>query len=92
MSVLRTALRRSEASLRVIRFGRWQLAVICAFVLVLWVACALGLIRERWFVIFYSLVSLATVVPWFFGLRAYERRVLAERANCERLLQDQALP
>ena len=50
------------------------------------------LIGERWFVILYSFVSVVTVVPWFFGLRWYERRVLAERANCERLLQDQTLP
>jgi hypothetical protein len=87
-SVLIAGLRRADASLKVFRLGRVHLAVIGAFVLVLWASELGGLISARGFLVFYTLVcaaSAASYLPW---LAWRERRVNQEREQCQRLLDD----
>ena len=87
-SVLISGLRRADASLKVIRLGRVHLAVIAAFVVVLWATELGGLISARDFLVFYSLVCAAAAafyLPWFAWR---EKRVNQERAVCQRLLDD----
>jgi len=85
-SVLSTGVRRADASLRLVRLGRAHLAVIAAFVAVLWACEAAGLIHAWDFLVFYTIVCAVTAachLPW---LAWREKRVLQERTICERLL------
>jgi len=87
-SVLVSGLRRADASLGVIRLGRVHLALIGAFVLVLWASEWGGLISARDFLVFYTLVCTAAAafyLPWFAWR---QMRVNRERAECQRLLND----
>ena len=88
--VLAVALRRADASLRAIRVGRWQVAIIAGFVATLWVTQVIGLIDARGFLVFYSAVSAATVIPYVIWLGRRETRVRGERAACGKLLEDLA--
>ena len=87
-SVLISGLRRADASLKVLWVGRVHLAVIAAFVAILWASELGGLINARDFLVFYTLVCAAMVafyLPWFAWR---EKRVNRERAECQRLLED----
>jgi hypothetical protein len=86
--VLTSGLRRAHASLRAIRMGRWHVAIIAAFVAVLWITEAIGLIEARNFLILYTSVCAATLIPYLKWLGWRRRRVLAERATCQRLLNE----
>ncbi len=88
--ILTVALRRADASLRAIRVGRWQVAIIAAFVATLWVTQMIGLIDARGFLVFYSAVSAATVIPYVVWLGRREIRIRGERAACGKLLEDLA--
>jgi hypothetical protein len=87
-SVLALGLRRADASLRVLRLGRVHLAVIGAFVLVLWATELGGLINARRFLVIYSLTCAAMAALYLPWLAWRERRVSQERAECQRLLDD----
>src|SRR5262249_41170114 len=53
-ALLRTGMRRAESALQTMRLGRWHIAVVAAFVALLWIVEALGLMHERGFLIFYT--------------------------------------
>jgi hypothetical protein len=87
-SILVAAVRRADASLRVGRLVRVHLAVIAAFVVVLWACEVAGLIHARTFLVFYTAVCAVTAagsLPW---LAWREKRLYRERATCERLLTE----
>jgi len=86
--VLTVALRRADASLRAVRVGRWQVVIIASFVAILWAAQAMGLIHASGFLVFYSAACVVTVIPYFIWLGRREKRVVAERAACRKLLED----
>src|ERR1700681_4787313 len=46
-SVLRTGVRRADASIRAIRIARWHIAIILLVVATLWITEATGLIQAR---------------------------------------------
>lgn len=86
--VLRAGLRRAEAAMRAIRVGRWHVVMILVFVAALWITEAAGLIRARWFLVLYTAMCAASVLPYALWLRWRARRAAAERAICRRLLDD----
>ena len=88
--MLGVALRRADASLQAIRVGRWQVTIIVSFVAILWATQVIGLIDVVGFLVFYSAVSAATIIPYVLWLGRREQRLLAERAVCRRLLEDLA--
>ena len=48
-SILRIGIRRADATLRAIQIGRWHLALIAGFVVVLWLLADAGqAIIDRW--------------------------------------------
>lgn len=85
-SLLKVGMRRAESSLRAIRIGRWHVAIILAFVLTLWAAEALRLIRAIDFLIMYTTVCLAVSVVSWLWMNWRENRVRSERGACIRLL------
>jgi hypothetical protein len=87
-SVLVLGVRRADASLKVLRLGRVHLAVIGAFVVILWVSELIGLIDARDFVVLYTLVCAATAAFYLPWLAWRQKRVIRERAMCQRLLDD----
>ena len=87
-AVLISGMRRADASLKVLRLGRIHLAVIAAFVVVLWATELGGLISAGGFVWLYTLVCAATVALYLPWLAWREKRVQRERAQCQRLLDD----
>jgi hypothetical protein len=87
-SVLVSGMRRAEASLKVLRLGRVHMAVIGAFVLVLWATELGGLIDARDFVVLYTLICAAMAAFYLPWIAWREKRVNQERAECQRLLDD----
>lgn len=86
-SLLQVGLRRAEASLAAVGIARWHLAILSAFIAVLWIVELLGLTHARGFVIFYTVFCVALSVPGWFWLRHRERRLQSERRECESLLR-----
>lgn len=86
--LLETAMRRTHASLRVIRLGRIHTYVIAAFVLVLWLIEAMGLIQARSFLVLYSAVCIVACTAHVLWCRVSERRLIKEREICTRLLAE----
>lgn len=85
-SILRIGVRRAEASLRVMRVGRWHIAIIASFVAVLWMLQLMGFIDAWAFLVFYTAVcAIVSLVSWFWMARRI-RAVSAERDACARLL------
>ena len=87
-SVLVSGVRRADASLKVLRLGRVHLALIVAFVLILWVAELGGLISARDFLVLYTLVCAATVALYLPWIAWRVKRVGGERAACQQLLDE----
>lgn len=85
-SILRIGIRRADATLRAIQIGRWHLAVIAGFVMVLWILQALGFIAAVDFLVFYTLVCGAVSLGWWLWMRGRTRSAIAERDECSRLL------
>ena len=86
--VLRACLVRAEASLRAIRIGQFGVAVVGAFVAVLWVAQASGLVRALDFLVIYSLASAGICLPYFLYLWWRTQQIRREQAACTRLMSD----
>lgn len=85
-SILRVGINRAESSLRAITIGRWHVAIIAIFVVLLWAVEALGFIQAVDFLIFYTAICLAVcTVSWLWMIRR-ETRVRSELAACHRLL------
>ena len=86
-SLLGVCMRRAESSLRAIRIGRWHIAIIAVFVMMLWILEAFGFIDAIDFLTIYTAVCLAlSVVSWLWMVWR-ERRVRSEHAACARLLE-----
>lgn len=85
-SILRIGIRRADATLRAIRIGRWHLALIAGFVVVLWILQALGFIAAVEFLVFYTLVCGVVSLGWWLWMRGRTRSATAEREACNRLL------
>jgi hypothetical protein len=87
-SVLVLGVRRAEASLKVLRLGRVHLAVVGAFVAVLWASELIGLISARDFLVLYTLVCAAGAALYLPWLAWRQKRLNQELAVCQRLLDD----
>jgi MFS family permease len=87
-SILRTSLARTDASLAAVRLGRWHCAVIAGFVVLLWITQAAGLIDAKRFLLFYTTVCAAILLFYLPWLSWRKWRLLQERKNCQRLLED----
>jgi Na+/melibiose symporter-like transporter len=87
-SLLRTGVRRADATLRTARFGWSAFVLIGGFILALWVAERLGYIEETWFVIVYTVVGAVTLGFAWLGMRGRIDRLQRERANLARLLAE----
>ena len=87
-TVLTAGLKRADASLKVLRLGRVHLAVIGAFVAILWATQWAGWIDATDFLVIYTLICAATAAVYLPWLAWRERRVRKERAECQRLLDD----
>lgn len=87
-SVLVLGVRRADASLKVLRLGRVHLAVVGAFVGVLWASELSGLIDARDFLVLYTWVCAAVAAFYLPWLAWRQKRLIRERAACQRLLDD----
>jgi hypothetical protein len=87
-SMLRIGIRRSEASLRAMRVGRWHLAVIAGFVALLWALQWFGLIDALEFLIFYSSICLVVSLCSGMWMLWRTKTVSAQRDAYVRLLAD----
>lgn len=87
-SVLRVALRRADASLRVIRVGQWHSIVAAAFVALLWLLEWAELIQARRFLILYTALMTGALGAQFAWMRWRGDRVREQRAVCQRLLDE----
>lgn len=87
-AMLAVALRRTEASLRAIGVGRWQIAILVVFVAVLWTTQALGYIDALGFLVYYTVITFGAAIPYGVWLGGRQRRLLAEQAACRRMLQE----
>jgi drug/metabolite transporter (DMT)-like permease len=85
-SILRIGIRRADASLRAIRVGRWHVAIVAAFVAVLWTLQLLHFIDAVEFLLFYTAVCLAASLGAWTWMARRTRTVRAERDACIRLL------
>jgi hypothetical protein len=85
-TILRIGIRRAEASLQVMRVGRWHIAIIAGFVAVLWLLQLLGLIDALGFLIFYTAVCAIVSLGSWIWMAWRIKAVSAERDACRRLL------
>lgn len=79
-SLLRLGVRRADASLRAIRIGHWHIAIVTAFVAVLWIAEALGFIRAIKFLVLYTAVCVVASVTSALWMMGREKHLRRERA------------
>jgi hypothetical protein len=86
-ALLRVGMRRAESSLRAMRIGRWHIAIIAFFVIMLWACEALGFINAIDFLIFYTMVCLVVSAASWLWMNWREARVRSEYAACVRLLK-----
>jgi hypothetical protein len=85
-SILRIGIRRADASLQTMRVGRWHVAVVAVFVVLLWALQLLELIDAREFLVLYSSVCLAVSLGSWIWMAWRSRVIRAERDACIRLL------
>lgn len=85
-SILRIGIQRADASLRVMRVGRWNIAVVAGFVVLLGALQLLKLIDALEFLVFYSSVCLVVSLGSWIWMAWRIRVVRAERDACIRLL------
>ena len=85
-SILRIGIRRADASLRAMRLGRWHVAVVAGFVVLLWALQLLKLIDALEFLVFYSSVCLVVSLGSWIWMAWRIRTVRAERDACIWLL------
>jgi hypothetical protein len=85
-SILRIGIRRADASLQAMRLGRWHVAVVTGFVVLLWTLQWLKLIDALEFLFLYSSVCLVVSLGSWIWMAWRTRAVRAERDACVRLL------
>ncbi len=86
-SLLLTGIRRADALMQALRLARWHVAVIGAFVAVLWACQFLGLIHAVRFLVFYTAICLLAGTSGLVWIRVRSGRARSEREACMRLLQ-----
>lgn len=84
--LLRLGIRRAESSLQAIRLGRWNIAIVLAFVAILWILESLGSIHALSFLRFYTTVCFVASLVGGTWLTLRVKHVRAERDACIRLL------
>ena len=87
-SILRIGIRRADASLQAMRVGRWHMAVVTGFVVLLWALQLLKLIDALEFLVIYSSVCLVVSLGSWIWMAWRVRAVRAEREACTRLLDN----
>ena len=85
-SILRIGIRRADASLRAMHLGRWHMAVVAGFVVLLGVLQLLKLIDALEFLVIYASVCLVASLGSWIWMAWRSRIVRAEREACIRLL------
>ncbi len=85
-SILRIGIRRADASLRAIRVGRWHIAVVAGFVVLLGALQLLKLIDALEFLILYASVCVVVSLGSWVWMAWRIRTVRAERDACVSLL------
>jgi hypothetical protein len=86
--VVVTATRRAEAALRAVTLGRLAVAIIAAFVALLWLLQWAGAMHEARFLHIYTATCSVMCAPLLVYLRYRERRMRGERAACLGLLSE----
>jgi hypothetical protein len=85
-SILRIGIQRADASLRAMRVGRWHIAVVAGFVVLLGALQLLKLIDALEFLILYgSVCAVVSLGSWVWMARR-SRTLRIEREACVRLL------
>lgn len=87
-SLLRTGVRRADASLRAITLGWLHIGISGVFFVALWIAELLGFMHERGFLVFYTAFCAAASVVAALWLLWRARRLRRERSACLRLLAE----
>lgn len=87
-SIVSTALRRAEASLKIVRLGRLGIAAIVGFTLLLWLAQAIGLVNPPEFLLIYTGGAGVVCLLYHWHLRRHERKMRDEQVSCQRLLAE----
>ncbi len=87
-SILRSGIRRADATLQAMRVGRWHIAIIAGFVALLWALQGLKFIQAMEFLLFYSSVCLVVSLGSWIWMAWRTRTLHAERDACIRLLAD----
>jgi hypothetical protein len=85
-SILRIGILRADASLRAMRVGRWQIAVVAGFVVLLGALQAVKLIDALEFLALYASVCFVVSLGSWMWMAWRSRTVRAEREACVRLL------
>lgn len=85
-SILRIGILRADASLRAMRVGRWHIAVVAAFVVLLGALQLLKLIDALEFLFLYASVCAVVSLGSWIWMAWRIRAVRAERDACVRLL------
>jgi hypothetical protein len=85
-SILRTGIKRADASIRAIRVGRWHVAVVAGFVVLLGALQLLKLIDAVEFLLLYASVCAGVSVGSWIWMAWRIKTVRAERDACVRLL------
>ena len=85
-ALLRTGIRRAEGNLRVFRVMHRYMGVLAAFVALLWVCQAAGVLHSQGFLVFYSALCLAACMAAWLYMRWQEPRIRGELAACIRVL------
>jgi hypothetical protein len=85
-SILRIGIQRADASLRTVRVGRWHIAVVAGFVLLLGALQLLQLIDALDFLVLYASVCFVVSLGSWVWMEWRTRTLRAERDACVRLL------
>lgn len=86
--ILRVGVQRADASLKALRASRWQIVLLFAFVAVLWIVEAAGLLQAFDFLLFYTPVCIAWAILWRLWSGWRLTRLARERAAYVRLLAE----
>jgi hypothetical protein len=83
-SLLQIGIRRAEASLRVIRIGRWHLVILALFLAILWAAEVSGMIQAMEFLTFYTATCVIVSLLAWLWMASREKRL---RGECDALIR-----
>ena len=87
-SLLRTGVRRADASLKAVRFAWSAPGLFAAFVIALWIGVGLGYIEQAWFAVMYTGITVFVLALTWPKIILELRRLKRERATYARLLAE----